>query len=101
MTGKSVDLHEYEAEAVASLVKLYLRELPENILTVALAPKFNELSGKKNSIQSNSVYNSKFFYMHNVHIHKEKFVLFLHFFLFECMKVSIHVITYKIVAQKQ
>ncbi|KAL9962612.1 hypothetical protein ACROYT_G031731 [Oculina patagonica] len=43
--GKSVDLHEYEAEAVASLVKLYLRELPENILTVALTPKFNELSG--------------------------------------------------------
>ena len=46
--GKSVDLHEYEAEAVASLVKLYLRELPENILTAALVPKFNELSGKKN-----------------------------------------------------
>lgn len=42
-----MDLHEYEAEAVASLVKLYLRELPENLLTTALAPKFNELSGKK------------------------------------------------------
>lgn len=42
--GKTVDLHEYEAEAVASLVKLYLRELPENILTAALLPKFNELS---------------------------------------------------------
>lgn len=43
--GKSVDLHEFEPEAVASLVKLYLRELPENILTAALLPKFNELSG--------------------------------------------------------
>ena len=40
-----MDLQEYEAEAVTSLVKLYLRELPENILTSALAPKFNELSG--------------------------------------------------------
>lgn len=43
--GKPVDLHEFEPEAVASLVKLYLRELPENILTAALLPKFNELSG--------------------------------------------------------
>lgn len=41
--GKTVDLHEFEAEAVASLVKLYLRELPENILTATLLPKFNEL----------------------------------------------------------
>lgn len=47
LLGKSVNLHEFEAEAVASLVKLYLRELPENILTAALLPKFNELSGKK------------------------------------------------------
>lgn len=43
--GKTVNLHDFEAEAVASLVKLYLRELPENILTAALLPKFNELSG--------------------------------------------------------
>lgn len=43
--GRSVDLHEFEPEAVASLVKLYLRELPENILTTTLLPKFNELSG--------------------------------------------------------
>ena len=47
LLGKSVDLNEFEPEAVASLVKLYLRELPENILTTALLPKFNELSGKK------------------------------------------------------
>ncbi|KAJ7382251.1 RalA-binding protein 1 [Desmophyllum pertusum] len=45
MKRKSVDLQEYEAEAIASLVKLYLRELPENIFTAALTPKFNELSG--------------------------------------------------------
>ena len=45
--GKSVDLTEYEAEAVTSLIKLYIRELPENILTSALLPKFNEISGKK------------------------------------------------------
>lgn len=42
--GKSVDLTEYEAEAVTSLIKLYIRELPENILTSALLPKFNEIS---------------------------------------------------------
>jgi len=47
LLGRSVDLHEFEPEAVASLVKLYLRELPENILTTTLLPKFNELSGKK------------------------------------------------------
>ena len=41
-----MDLHEYEAEAVSSLIKLYLRELPENILTAALVPKFNEISSK-------------------------------------------------------
>lgn len=52
MLGKSVDLHEYEPEAVASLVKLYLRELPENILTVALLPKFNELSGKRQNLKN-------------------------------------------------
>ena len=44
--GSTVDLHEFEAEAVGSLVKLYLRELPENILTAALLPKFNEISSK-------------------------------------------------------
>lgn len=43
--GKTVNLNEFEAEVVASLVKLYLRELPENILTAALLPKFNELGG--------------------------------------------------------
>ena len=45
--GKTVNLNEFEAEAVASLVKLYLRELPENVLTAALLPKFNELGGKR------------------------------------------------------
>ena len=44
--GKTVDLNEFEAEAVASLVKLYLRELPDNILTPELLPKFTELSSK-------------------------------------------------------
>lgn len=42
--GRSVDLTEYEAEAVTSLIKLYIRELPENILTSALLPRFNEIS---------------------------------------------------------
>ena len=55
--GKSVDLTEYEAEAVTSLIKLYIRELPENILTSALLPKFNEISGKKKDMHLHSGYD--------------------------------------------
>ncbi|XP_020894810.1 ralA-binding protein 1-A isoform X3 [Exaiptasia diaphana] len=43
--GKSVDLKEYEPEVVAAVVKSYLRDLPENVLTTSLVPKFNELLG--------------------------------------------------------
>ncbi|EDO28407.1 predicted protein [Nematostella vectensis] len=43
--GKQVDLKEYEPEVVASIVKQYLRELPESVLTMMLAPRFNELIG--------------------------------------------------------
>ena len=44
--GNHVNIRDWEPEVVTSLVKLYLRELPESVLTTALAPKFSEISGK-------------------------------------------------------
>lgn len=41
----SVYLHEHEPNVVASLLKLYLRELPEPVLTTELMPKFEQASG--------------------------------------------------------
>ena len=41
-----VYLHEHEPNTVASLLKLYLRELPEPVLTKELMPKFEEASSK-------------------------------------------------------
>ena len=41
----SVFLHEHEPNVVASLMKLYLRELPEPVLTTELLPKFELASG--------------------------------------------------------
>lgn len=40
-----VYLHEHEPNIVASLLKLFLRELPEPVLTKELMPKFEEASG--------------------------------------------------------
>ncbi|ELU07303.1 hypothetical protein CAPTEDRAFT_222246 [Capitella teleta] len=44
----NVYLHEYEPNVVASLMKLYLRELPEPVLTAELMPKFEQASAQKN-----------------------------------------------------
>lgn len=44
--GNHVNLRDWEPEVVTSLVKLYLRELPDNVLTTTLAPKFAELPGE-------------------------------------------------------
>ncbi|RUS78298.1 hypothetical protein EGW08_013933 [Elysia chlorotica] len=43
-----VHLLEHEPNVVASLLKLFLRELPEPVLTTALMPKFEEASTIKN-----------------------------------------------------
>lgn len=43
-----VYLPEHEPNVVASLLKLFLRELPEPVLTTALMPKFEEASTIKN-----------------------------------------------------
>ncbi|KAK3722088.1 hypothetical protein QZH41_019844, partial [Actinostola sp. cb2023] len=43
--GKHFELKDYEPEVVASVIKSYLRDLPENVLTAGLVPKFNELLG--------------------------------------------------------
>ncbi|CAJ0949268.1 unnamed protein product [Ranitomeya imitator] len=43
---ESPNLDDYEPYTVASLLKQYLRELPENVLTKELMPKFEEACGK-------------------------------------------------------
>ena len=45
-TGRTVNLHDYDSTTVTSLLKLYLRELPSNILTTRLAPIFDSCIGK-------------------------------------------------------
>ncbi|XP_074661157.1 uncharacterized protein LOC141913882 isoform X2 [Tubulanus polymorphus] len=42
--GRPVFLYEHEPNIVASLLKLFLRELPEPVLTTQLMPKFEEAS---------------------------------------------------------
>lgn len=44
--GMPVELVEHEPNVVASLLKQFLRELPEPVLTTALMPKFEEASSK-------------------------------------------------------
>eukprot|EP00918_Siedleckia_nematoides_P098055 GHVU01214709.1.p1 GENE.GHVU01214709.1~~GHVU01214709.1.p1 ORF type:complete len:619 (+),score=119.23 GHVU01214709.1:77-1933(+) len=46
--GLSPFLHEVEPSIVASLLKLYLRELPEPVLTADLMPRFEQASTIKN-----------------------------------------------------
>ncbi|CAH2284821.1 ralA-binding 1 isoform X1 [Pelobates cultripes] len=43
---ESPNLDDYEPYTVASLLKQYLRELPENVLTKDLMPRFEEACGK-------------------------------------------------------
>ncbi|CAM2106477.1 ralA-binding protein 1 isoform X1 [Caretta caretta] len=43
---ESPNLEEYEPNTIASLLKQYLRELPENLLTKELMPRFEEACGK-------------------------------------------------------
>ncbi|XP_078544263.1 ralA-binding protein 1 [Lissotriton helveticus] len=43
---ESPNLDDYEPNTVASLLKQYLRELPENVLTKELMPRFEEACGK-------------------------------------------------------
>ncbi len=44
--GVHVYLHEYEPNIVASLLKQYLRDLPEPVLTAELMPKFEQASSE-------------------------------------------------------
>lgn len=43
---ESPNLEEYEPNTVASLLKQYLRDLPENLLTKELVPRFEEACGR-------------------------------------------------------
>ena len=45
-SNKDVNLKDYDPTIVTSLFKLYLRELPESVLTTALLPQFEEASSK-------------------------------------------------------
>ena len=42
--GVIVDLNEYEVNAIASLLKLYLRELPEPLIAQNLIPQFEAIA---------------------------------------------------------
>lgn len=43
---ESPNLEDYEPNTVASLLKQYLRDLPENLLTKELMPRFEEACGR-------------------------------------------------------
>lgn len=45
--GAIVDLSEYEVNAVASLLKLYLRELPEPLIPLVVIPQFEAIASKE------------------------------------------------------
>ncbi|XP_006819678.1 ralA-binding protein 1-like [Saccoglossus kowalevskii] len=42
--GQSVNLEDYDPHVVAGLLKQYLREIPEPVLTLPLMPKFDEVA---------------------------------------------------------
>nr|XP_028593194.1 ralA-binding protein 1 [Podarcis muralis] len=48
---ESPNLEEYEPNTVASLLKQYLRELPENLLTKELMPRFEDACGKSLEVE--------------------------------------------------
>lgn len=48
---ESPNLEEYEPNTVASLLKQYLRELPENLLTKDLMPRFEDVCGKSPEVE--------------------------------------------------
>lgn len=47
-TCSGVNLNDYEPAVVASVLKLYIRELPEPVLTEAAMPKFEQVSSSSN-----------------------------------------------------
>lgn len=48
---ESPNLEDYEPNTVASLLKQYLRDLPENLLTKELMPRFEEACGKATEME--------------------------------------------------
>ena len=44
--GRTFDINDFEPNTVASLLKLYLRELPSSVLTTRLAPIFDACVGR-------------------------------------------------------
>jgi len=54
--GRNINLEDYDPNCVASLLKLYLRELPSNILTTRLAPIFDAYISCENESEQLSKY---------------------------------------------
>ncbi|XP_048219181.1 ralA-binding protein 1 [Perognathus longimembris pacificus] len=48
---ESPNLEEYEPNTIASLLKQYLRDLPENLLTKELMPRFEEACGRTTEME--------------------------------------------------
>lgn len=46
VVGEAVDLSSYDANVVASLLKLYLRELPDSLLTSRLQDRFEQVTSE-------------------------------------------------------
>lgn len=55
--GHDVVLSDYSPHAVACLLKMWLRELPEPLLTFELYDEFNETTGKYNKIIKGGLFN--------------------------------------------
>ena len=55
-TGATVYLVDHEPNVVASLLKLFLRELPEPVLTTKLVPKFEQASGQNTLFTKNFIF---------------------------------------------
>ena len=69
--GVHVYLHEYEPNIVASLLKQYLRDLPEPVLTSELMPKFEQASSEYNPSHSHCNCFAGLFYLRNI-CHRNK-----------------------------
>ncbi|XP_062517766.1 ralA-binding protein 1-like isoform X2 [Corticium candelabrum] len=55
--GQTVDFEQTDINTITGALKLYLRELPENILTPELAPEFENAGREKNAAQLGELFS--------------------------------------------
>ena len=65
--GEVVDLSDYDYNAVASLLKLYLRELPEPLIPQRLLTKM-EAATQCESTMCVQLHMYMYMYMHGIHV---------------------------------